>query len=93
VRPAGPITNFDLETFTEPVKIQLINPLLGANCYIGSDSNPIVLNTTIVSIGPGSSVESDPDPTGFPKTVVFNLQDATAVDNAFSAGGDRVWSG
>jgi len=26
-----------------PVKIQLVNPLLGSDCYIGSDSDPVVL--------------------------------------------------
>jgi hypothetical protein len=44
VQTAGPITNFDLVTWTQPVKIKLINPLLGNYCYIGSNDNPIVLN-------------------------------------------------
>ena len=29
-----------------PIKIQLINPKLGGNCFIGTDANPIVVNLT-----------------------------------------------
>jgi len=82
VRPAGPISNFGLTSFTEPVKIQLINPLLGGNCYIGSDDDPIVLNPSIVS-GTLAFVP-DPDPVRFPRTVVLEALNATAVDDTFT---------
>jgi hypothetical protein len=35
-----------------PVKVHLINPTLGASCYIGSDSDPIVLNLTTGTTSP-----------------------------------------
>jgi hypothetical protein len=52
VQPAGNPSNFSLVAglssgvpiITLPVKIQLQNPLLGSDCYIGSDSDPILLN-------------------------------------------------
>jgi hypothetical protein len=82
VESAGPIDNFALTTFTQPVKIQLINPLLGGNCFIGSDSDPIVLNPTIIS-GTLAFVP-DPDPVRFPTTVVLEILDAQATDDTFS---------
>lgn len=82
VKPAGPITNFALTSFTQPVKIQLINPVLGGNCYIGSDSNPIVLNPTITS---GTlAVVPDPNPVRFPTTVVLEVLNAQATDTTFT---------
>ena len=52
VESAGPISDFDLiaglsenvPILTLPVKIKLNNPLLGNNCYIGSNENPILLH-------------------------------------------------
>ena len=82
VRPAGPISNFGLTTFTQPVKIQLINPLLGGNCYIGSDDDPIVLNPTIIS--GNLTFFPDPDPVRFPTTAVLAILDAQATDDTFS---------
>lgn len=29
-----------------PIKVRLVNPVLGKNCYVGSNSNPIKLNLT-----------------------------------------------
>lgn len=81
VRSAGPISNFALETFTQPVKIQLINPLLGANCYLGSDSDPIVLNPTIIS---GDLTISSPAVAGFDNLAVFHIANAQATDDTFS---------
>ncbi len=82
VRPAGPITNFQLTTFTQPVKIQLINQVLGGKCYIGSDANPIVLNPTITS---GSlAFVPDPNPTRFPNTAVLEILNAQATDTSFT---------
>ena len=82
VRPAGPISNFGLTTFTQPVKIQLINPLLGGNCYIGSDDDPIVLNPTIIS--GNLAFVPDPDPVRFPTTAVLEVLDAVATDDTFT---------
>jgi hypothetical protein len=83
---AGPISNFDLFSWTQPVKFQLINPLLGTNCYIGSNDSPVVLNPSL-SVGPGGglSEEIDPQPTVHPDTVVLDVTGAIASDNTFSA--------
>ena len=70
------------------MKIRLINPLLGSHCYIGSDSNPIVLNVAL-SAGPGGGLyeKTDPNPAKHPDTVVLELTKAIATDNTFTAPG------
>ena len=85
---AGQISNFALLGWTQPVKFKLINPLLGSNCYIGSDEAPIVLNPSL-SIGPGGSLqlENDPAPTVHPDTFVLALTGAVASDSTFTAPG------
>jgi hypothetical protein len=85
---AGQLTNFALFSWTQRIKFQLINPLLGNNCYIGSDNNPIVLNP-VVSIGPGGQFveEQDPNPTLHPNVAVLGVTGAVATDNTFAAPG------
>jgi hypothetical protein len=85
---AGPITNFALLSWTQPVKFKLVNPLLGNNCYIGSDETPIVLNPSL-SVGPGGGlfIENDPAPTIHPDTFVLGINGAVASDSTFSAPG------
>jgi hypothetical protein len=85
---AGQLTNFELFSWTQRIKFQLLNPLLGDNCYIGSDNNPIVLNPQ-VSIGPGGSFfgEPDPNPTKHPNVEVLGISGAVATDNTFAAPG------
>jgi hypothetical protein len=79
---AGPITNFELTTWTQPLKFKLINPLLGAHCYIGSDDNPVVVNPMVN----GTLVEeTDPNPTEFPDVAVLAITDGTATDTTFTA--------
>jgi hypothetical protein len=81
---AGPITNFDLLTWTQPVEFHLINPLLGASCYIGSADNPVVLNPTLSG---SAVVEMDPHPRYHPDTEVLQVNDARASDTTFTAPG------
>jgi hypothetical protein len=83
---AGALSNFGLFTWTQPVKFQLINPLLGSSCSIGSDSNPVVLHPSL-SVGPGGglSEELDPQPTVHPDTLILALTGAVASDTTFSA--------
>ncbi len=85
---AGELSNFKLLKWTQPVKFQLVNPLLGRDCYIGTDSDPIVLNPAL-SLGPRgkSTTEWDPDPTAHPDTFVIALAGAVASDTTFSAPG------
>jgi hypothetical protein len=81
---AGAITNFALLSWTQPVKFQLVNPLLGNNCFIGSDGNPVVTNPqlNISSL----DIVNDPNPTAHPDTSVLVAQ-ASASDSTFAAPG------
>jgi len=80
---AGPITNFELSTWTQPIMIQLINPLLGPDCTIGSLDNPIVLNPS-VSLANGFA-EYPPNTTRYPNLVVIAVPNTSATDTTFSA--------
>jgi hypothetical protein len=76
VEPAGPASDFDsgaalsqgIPIVTIPVKVHLENPILGPSCYIGSDSNPIVLrprNTTQPSLAATiGDLDGTPNPAG-----------------------------
>jgi len=81
----GPITNFALTSWTQPVKFQLINPLLGKFCSIGSIDNPVVTNPSITT---GKLViEPDPHPKNHPDTDVLKIKNASATDTTFTAPG------
>jgi hypothetical protein len=81
---AGPITNFQVVTWTQPIMFHLINPLLGPNCFVGSADNPILvnpeLNGTLVQ-------EMDPNPQSHPDTSVLKIKNAIATDSTFTAPG------
>ncbi|MBW8487587.1 hypothetical protein [Actinomadura parmotrematis] len=71
------------------LKVQVQNPLLGGNCYIGSNSNPIKLNLQIPATTP-------PPPNkpieGSPPVVVQEdppVLGATLVDNSFAVPGAK----
>jgi hypothetical protein len=81
---AGAITNFNLLSWTQPVKFRLINPLLGADCYVGQDGAPAVLNPQL-NINSGTAI-TDPDPAAHPDTEVL-VTDASASDTTFAAPG------
>jgi hypothetical protein len=78
----GAITNFQLTSWTQPVVFQLINPLLGRDCSIGTLGDPVVLNPSI-SITSGQEY-TDPDPAKHPDTFVLATQ-STAADTTFTA--------
>ena len=81
---AGPITNFKLTTWTQPLKFNLINPLLSSQCFIGSADNPVLTNPTLT----GSQVEEfDPHPAQHPDTAVLKFRGATTTDTTFAAPG------
>jgi hypothetical protein len=85
---AGNVTNFALLNWTQRIKFQLINPLLGPNCYIGSNNNPIVINPALgVAKGGTLKEEPDPNPTAHPNTVVLKVTKAFASDTTFTAPG------
>ncbi len=85
---AGQLTNFGLTTWTQRLKFKLINPLLGDNCYIGSDNQPIVVNPQI-TVAPGGQLEElpDPNPAKHPDTAVLDITKAVASDTVFTAPG------
>ncbi len=51
----GPAHQLRCLNWTQRIKLKLINPLLGNNCYIGSDNNPIVVNPQLI-LGPGGGL-------------------------------------
>lgn len=77
--------------FTLPLKVHLINPVLGNNCYVGSNSNPINLNLTFGTTNPPPPAEpisgTPPKLVNDTVTHILHLNDGTMVDNAFSAPG------
>jgi hypothetical protein len=72
-----------------PIKVRLVNPVLGKNCYVGSTANPIVLELTTGTTNPpppnepitGKEVEESISEEPF----VIHGKNGTFVDNAFSA--------
>ena len=74
-----------------PIKVHLLNPVLGNNCYVGSVSNPIKLNLTSRTTSPpppntpitGNNGEEIFDP----ETAVLTIKNGELVDNSFAAPG------
>jgi|SRR5215213_5333732 len=82
---AGQPVIHSLQEFTLPVKIHLINGTLGNNCYVGSNTNPIVWNLTTGTSG---------KLTGTPPKVTFQespeiliAKSGKYVDNTWAAPG------
>jgi hypothetical protein len=78
------------ETFSLPIKIHLTNPVLGKNCYIGSNSNPIVLDliTGTTSPPPPNKPITGTEPeVSFTPNEVIDFENGTYVDNSFAAPG------
>jgi hypothetical protein len=63
-----------------PVKVHLQNPLLGKSCYIGSDSNPIVLRPETITRGTISSAPFGGGFIGF----ILNVAGSTLGDDSFA---------
>lgn len=89
VEPAGEPT-FELSSGQVPVnlrvplKIHIGGPQLGPDCYIGSDSAPIVTSPQIVSAPLGFSVARDPN--GY-QTLVTSISDFDIEDASFAIPG------
>jgi hypothetical protein len=97
VQPAGAPSNINIPAqfragkpiISLPIKIQLVNPLLGSSCYIGSNSSPIVLkpqNLAAPTFGPGELFDPNgtPDPNGVLQSLILN---SSQGDNSFSVPG------
>lgn len=74
-----------------PIKVHLVNPVLGNNCYIGSNANPIKLDLTVETTNPpppNKPITGKSPVFGFdPLTEMITQKGGTFVDNAFSAPG------
>jgi hypothetical protein len=74
-----------------PIKVHLVNSVLGNNCYVGSVSSPIALNLTTGTTSPPppnkpiSGKEPEFSFTESPEIFFFN--NGAFVDNSFSAPG------
>jgi hypothetical protein len=84
-------------TLAMPVKVKLDNAILGSNCYIGSNSNPIQWNLTVGETSP-------PPPNkpikGFigegssnPEETILRFKGQKQVDNAFAVPGTNGCGG
>jgi len=94
---AGPTTavvpdiGIPVTTISLPVKVKLENPILGSNCYIGSNSNPARLNLTTGTTSPPppntpiSGSLGTPSRIDEPFTIIFS--GSRSVDNAFAVPG------
>jgi hypothetical protein len=75
---------------TLPIKVKLSNPILGEECYIGSDSEPIVLHLTTGTTSPPSPGKpisgSHGSEEGLDKGKIQYIE-ATIVDNDFAVPG------
>jgi hypothetical protein len=88
---AGQPTGFTIGSVTLPIKVHLTTPsgVLGSTCYIGSNTNPIVLHNITGTTNPpppnkpitGQFPEISEDP----KTGILHINNGTYVDNSFSA--------
>jgi hypothetical protein len=74
-----------------PLKIKLSNPALGESCYIGSDSEPVVLRLTTGTTNPPPPNTPISGKRGnvdvFTDPGIIHVTDNSLVDNAFSAPG------
>lgn len=76
--------------FSLPIRVHLINPVLGNNCYVGSPSSPIKLEMTTETTSPpapnkpitGAFFETSEDPSG-----IGTFVNGVLVDNSFAAPG------
>ena len=79
------------ETLHLPIRVHLINPVLGNNCYVGTASNPINLNLTEGTTSPpppNVPITGKQAEVGFDEaTGVLTLMNSEAVDNSFAAPG------
>jgi hypothetical protein len=98
---AGPASNIGFNKFNLifeegtalelPVKVKLDNFLFGKECYIGSDSNPIILHLTTGTTSPPEPNEPISGAKGelefLDAFTIISLTGGSLVDNAFGAPG------
>ncbi len=76
---------------TLPIKIHLQNEALGPECYIGSDTEPVVLHLTDNTTSPPEGTEpikgKRGTEIGYKKGQIVEFKENTLVDNSFSVPG------
>lgn len=74
-----------------PIKVHLEHSVLGKNCYVGSNTNPIVLKLTTGTTSPpppNEPITGKPATPFFdPVLEIFHFNNGTFVDNSFAAPG------
>jgi len=74
-----------------PIKVHLINPVLGSSCYVGSFASPINLHLTVGTTSPplpNKPISGSPPEFGFNEALeILLLENGKFVDNSFSAPG------
>jgi hypothetical protein len=77
-------------TIRMPLKLRLSNPLIGSNCHIGTDRNPVMVNLTTGTTNPpppNTPISGHQgEPTFIPPDVIAILG-SLSVDNAFAIPG------
>jgi hypothetical protein len=84
--PGNPVA----EPVTLPIKVHLINGALGNNCYVGSVTNPIVLNLitgTTSPPPPNKPITGKEGAFSVDALEIIHLNGGEFVDNSFSAPG------
>jgi hypothetical protein len=79
------------KTISLPIRVHLINSVLGNNCYVGSPANPIKLNMTTGTTSPPPPntpiTGKEPEVTFDPEKHIIITKNGEFVDNSFSAPG------
>jgi hypothetical protein len=83
---------FDFARFglSVPVKVRLVNVLLGMDCHIGTDSRPVVLNLitgTTSPPPPNRPITGAVGTFGFPEARVITVTNNHNVENSFAVPG------
>ncbi len=83
---AGPPSNLAVNSLALPIKVHLVNPVLGNSCYIGSNTNPIVLNLTTGTTSPPAPNEpiSGKEPEFVEENEIASFNSGVFVDNSFA---------
>jgi hypothetical protein len=89
---AGVPSDFTFATVTLPIKVHLTTPsgVLGNTCYIGSNSNPIVLHNTTGTTNPpppNKPISGKEAEFGETELGVVTFSNGTYVDNSFAVPG------
>lgn len=78
------------ETIDLPIRVHLINPVLGNKCYVGSTAVPIQLHLTENATSPpppNSPISGVPFEFKGDESGILTLNNGTIVDNSFAAPG------